>query len=70
MPKSVFLLLKYVNQYSPQTSVTAFYCCKNCQLYYGTTTKEECPDCHDKDSMKFYVLDIVDQIKFLFERRD
>ena len=69
MPKSVYHLLNYVEKYSPQTQITAYYCCSTCQMFYGTEAKEVCPACGNNGSITYYILDIVDQIAFLLEKR-
>lgn len=68
MPKTVFKLFEYVKQQAPPCKIITHYCCKICQFYYGTRKEVLCKACNsDRGYISFFEIDIIDQIRYLFE---
>lgn len=68
MPKTVYKLFNYVMEQAFPYKVTVHYCYKLCKFYYGTTKYDFCKVCNsDGDNISFYDIDIVKQIRYLFQ---
>lgn len=70
MPKSQYLLFKYLEALAPPliNCVEHFYC--NGCLFPKVEPDKECTVCKSKDFKKFYELPIGDEIRYLFEKRN
>lgn len=72
MPKAIHDLFQLVIRCRPQCTVIKHYYCKKCLFYNGSyDVTENCASCSPTQGMSiFYELDIIDQIKSLFEHRN
>lgn len=72
IPKSVFQLLQFISKSAPTCSFIKHFYCKACLFYRNIESAMEiCPACSITKEMSFYFeLDVIDQIKFLFENRN
>lgn len=75
MPTTIFKLFKYITDLAPPCAVIKHYYCKSCQICYDDETEhliQKCRTCplSDGNTGVFYELNVVDQIKYMFEHRN
>ncbi|XP_034944879.1 uncharacterized protein [Chelonus insularis] len=72
MPKTIFTLFDYVRKISPPVKIIKHLYCKKCAFYTEeNSVLRICTSCKSTEGTSyFYELDIIDQIKFLFEHRN
>lgn len=72
MPKTLYQLFKFVEEKAFKPKVIKHYYCKKCILYNETCSiLRICPSCGSTEgTAAFYELDIIEQIKNLFEHRN
>ncbi|XP_057318058.1 uncharacterized protein LOC130663030 isoform X2 [Microplitis mediator] len=72
LPKTEFQLLQVVNELIPPCDIQKFFYCKECLCYYVLNPKlKVCSSCLSEKGTNFFIeLDVIDQIKFLFEKRN
>lgn len=72
MPTTIFKLFKYVTDLAPPCTVIKQYYCKSCQICYDDETVQKCRTylLSDENIGVFYELDVVNQIKYMFEHRN
>lgn len=70
MPKSEYLLYKYLEALAPPiVQCKEHFYCDDC-LFYKEESKEKCEVCNSDKTKKFYELPIAYEIRYLFENRN
>ena len=70
MPKSKYMLFKYVTKLCPLSPATAHFYCSKCLFYLGDKLKECRPTLCGSKPNKFFQLSLAEQIKNLFENHN
>jgi len=71
MPKTLYKLFSHIKNIVPSCTVIKHFYCKKCILYKGVDTASEvCKSCSINENSFFFKIDIMEQIKCLFEYRN
>lgn len=71
LPSTVYKLLQYVSNLVPLCEILIHYCCQTCNYYCGTQQPIICAACNSNNgSVPFYKLNIIDQIRYLFQYKN
>ncbi|XP_012522526.1 uncharacterized protein LOC105828613 isoform X2 [Monomorium pharaonis] len=70
IPSTVYKLFQYVLAFVPSCKIMEHFCCHNCQYYCGIEPIL-CPACNNHEQfIPFYELDIIEQLRYMFEQRN
>lgn len=74
MPRTIYKLFSYLRELSPPMELIKHYYCQNCMCYNGVNSKNinYCPSCDTagKNTSFFFEININEQIKYMFEKRN
>ncbi|XP_075162231.1 uncharacterized protein LOC142234909 [Haematobia irritans] len=69
MPKTLYTFFKYLENKFDSIDVIHHYYCMECLIYISYKKVEICPSCGERSICYFFELDIVQQIKMIFEEK-
>ncbi|XP_034944902.1 uncharacterized protein [Chelonus insularis] len=72
MPKTLHNLFKFIENEAHSARIIKYYYCKKCLFYNNTNpVLTKCPSCSSTEGTSFFFeIDLVEQIKYLFEERN